>query len=724
MRWGEVRNGIAEIEGVPRDAIRAFSRRKAEIDAQVEAWGIDTAAARQSAAVKTRRGKDYNVTPDQLAPEWRARAAALGLGPERVAAITWQPGRAAPSDHAAIAHALLASTGLTAQRSSFDRRDVVRAFSAAGGAGATLAEIDRFTNWFLTSPDVVPLTEPGGGMRREDMIRLRDGRVVSAIAASPRYSTAELLAVEQRVLETAHSVRTTGAGLAGTETVRSALEARTTIGADQAEMVRRLLGSGAGIDVVVGPPGTGKTFALAAAREAWTASGFRVLGAAVARRAAMELSAAAGIEATSIAALLADLRQGPADLLDDRTVVVVDEGAMLGTRELDELAQRTTRAGAKLVLVGDHAQLPEMDAGGAFAALAARCDAIRLGGNRRQEREADRRLLDLWRRGQLAEALTLAIESGDLVLAETPEAAHGALVGDYVAAVLREEDAIMLAPRRAEVRRLNALARGELMRTGRVSHGGIQIDERAFAVGDRVLLRRNDRGLDVQNGLRGLVAGVDEATGALTLRLADGTRRVLPSRYVHSRTRAGTPAVEHGYALTAHLAQGITVDRAFVLGSETVYREWGYVAWSRARKGTRFYAVDAELDDEHHTAADPPADRFSATVRWLERSEAQAVASESVPAAALAARHARVTYLERALGPRPERLRERRRWDRAARRVERFRQAHGIEDTSLPLGSEPAELAARVEWRKALREIENARHHERRETGRGRGLGL
>jgi conjugative relaxase-like TrwC/TraI family protein len=66
VSWTEPRNGIAEIEGVARAAIDAFSRRKAEIDAQVEAWGWDTAAARQSAAVQTRARKDYDVTPDQL----------------------------------------------------------------------------------------------------------------------------------------------------------------------------------------------------------------------------------------------------------------------------------------------------------------------------------------------------------------------------------------------------------------------------------------------------------------------------------------------------------------------------------------------------------------------------------------------------------------------------------------------------------------------------------
>jgi hypothetical protein len=257
--------------------------------------------------------------------------------------------------------------------------------------------------------------------------------------------------------------------------------------------------------------------------------------------------------------------------------------------------------------------------------------------------------------------------------------------------------------------------RAELLAAGRIGPEGIDIGGQEFAIGDRILLRRNDLGLRLQNGLRGEIVGIDNRTEALTLLVADGTTRALPSRYIHSRTRAGTPAVEHGYALTAHLAQGMTTDRAFVLGSETVYREWGYVAWSRARKGTRFYAVDEQLDEEHHTAADPPPDRFAATVRRLERSEAQAVASESAPSAAVAARHGRVGYLEDALGPRPDRFRQRRRWDRAVRRIERFRQTHGIADQTLPLGPEPADLVARVEWRRTLRETESAR--------RGRELG-
>ena len=79
-------------------------------------------------------------------------------------------------------------------------------------------------------------------------------------------------------------------------------------------MVRRLvLDPATAVAVVVGQAGTGKTFALGAAREAWEASGHRVLGAALARRAARELEHGAGIESTSIAALLEELRTASAE---------------------------------------------------------------------------------------------------------------------------------------------------------------------------------------------------------------------------------------------------------------------------------------------------------------------------------------------------------------------------------------------------------------------------
>ena len=138
-------------------------------------------------------------------------------------------------------------------------------------------------------------------------------------------------------------------------------------------MVRRLVARREIVQVVIGKAGTGKTFALEAAREAWEA-GSPVVGAAVARRAASELEDGAGIRSTSLHALLDELRSRPGGALPQGTVVVLDEAG-------DGADARAPRAGGpgtalhgKLVLVGDFRQLPEIEAGGAFGRSPSRAE--------------------------------------------------------------------------------------------------------------------------------------------------------------------------------------------------------------------------------------------------------------------------------------------------------------------------------------------------------------
>jgi len=99
------------------------------------------------------------------------------------------------------------------------------------------------------------------------------------------------------VLDYADRARGGRAGVGREGAVDRALMRRPTIAGEQAEMVRRLVLGGDGVAVVVGQAGTGKTFALAAAREAWEGSGYRVMGATLARRAAIELEDGAGSRA-------------------------------------------------------------------------------------------------------------------------------------------------------------------------------------------------------------------------------------------------------------------------------------------------------------------------------------------------------------------------------------------------------------------------------------------
>jgi hypothetical protein len=100
-----------------------------------------------------------------------------------------------------------------------------------------------------------------------------------------------------------------------------------------------------------------------------------------------------------------------------------------------------------------------------------------------------------------------------------------------------------------------------------------------------VIARRNDRRAGVVNGTRAEVVGVDLERRTVSLRTADGSGRDLDSSYLDDGW------LDHAYALTAHAAQGATVDRSFVLGSDELYREWGYTALSRHRAEARFYVV-------------------------------------------------------------------------------------------------------------------------------------
>jgi conjugative relaxase-like TrwC/TraI family protein len=636
VEWGQTHNGIAELEGISAEQRATFSRRSIEIDAYLEARGLSGPEARHVAAVRTREAKDYDVTPAELAPEWRERAAALGLDREALGAVLDRVTfRALGADaKRAIADELAGARGLTRQASSFDRRDVVCAFAAAAQHGATREEVEAFADAFLGDPRVVPLVGPAvaGDFIRRDVIRLHKGRVAPALGTAGRYSTPELLALEQRIINRALDERGVGAGVVDPAVAQSALAARPTIGADQAEMVRRLCVDGDRVQVVVGPAGTGKTFALDAAREAWEASGYTVVGAAVARRAARQLQASAGIESTSVAALQRELRMGGAYGLGPRTVVVVDEAGMLGTRDLHELVENTSRGGAKLVLVGDHHQLPEIDAGGTFRALVVRTAPIVLTENRRQRDEWARRMLTLMRDGDVRDGVELASEHGAIVTAPTAEAAQAQLVRDWWQAREAGQDAMMVAHRRSHVRDLNAAARALMNDAGRLGAERLKLPGGEFAVGDHIILKRGSRSLNVDNGDAGVIEHIDVDHVRLTVRLGNEAVRVarLSVGYLQAEGVGNQPSIVHGYAATGHVHQGATADATFALGSPELYREWIYTAASRPRDQLRFYLTDALADPERefHGADQSHPDHLDVFVRQAELSRAEIAATD------------------------------------------------------------------------------------------------
>jgi ATP-dependent exoDNAse (exonuclease V) alpha subunit len=388
------------------------------------------------------------------------------------------------------------------------------------------------------------------------------------------------------------------------------------------------------VQVVVGPPGTGKTFALDAAREAWEASGYTVVGAAVARRAARRVEVSAGIRSTSVAALQRELRIGGEYGLGPNTVVVVDEAGMLGTRDLHEIVEHASGAGARVVLVGDHKQLPEIDAGGTFRALAIRTDPIMLTENRRQRDEWARRMVKLIRDGDVREGLDLASDRGAIVVAATAQAAQAQLVREWWRATEGGADTMMIAYRRAEVRDLNAAARALMDDAGRLGRERLELPAGEFAAGDHVLLKRGSKTLDVDNGDAGVVDHVDAAQGRLIVRVGEAGDRVvtLPHEYLHAEGVGDQASLVHGYASTGHVHQGATADQTFALGSPGLYQEWITTAASRPRDQLRFYLADPDCERhlDFHAGDQSLPDAFEAFVLQAERSQAQAASVDTI----------------------------------------------------------------------------------------------
>jgi ATP-dependent exoDNAse (exonuclease V) alpha subunit len=209
---------------------------------------------------------------------------------------------------------------------------------------------------------------------------------------------------------------------------------------------------------------------------------------------------------------------------------VVDEAGMLGTWQLARLLAATRRAGGKLVLVGDHRQLPELAAGGAFRGLARRVRPVLLRQNRRQIHAWERVALDQLRAGQVDAALDAYTTAGRTCVSGTSQAQRDALVAAWWQAQNTTDShlmtgaragAVMLAARRADVADLNARARTLLAAAGLLRgpslHAGGEDGQRCFAVGDMVIARRNDYATGLLNGQRGLVTHVDPDRGRLTV---------------------------------------------------------------------------------------------------------------------------------------------------------------------------------------------------------------
>jgi ATP-dependent exoDNAse (exonuclease V) alpha subunit len=661
VRWQPVRRGIAELEGFGDAQLRRFSTRRSEI---LEATGGPEASrrARQTAALATRRAKDYSVSAATLAERWRVAAREVGLSREQLERLA--PGPAPGRGEAARISVEAIERAVVAERSHFDRRDVIRAIAGELVEGVPAFDVERQADRFLGSEPVVRIAEHPRGDRYTTAHIARLER--EALAGAERLCAAKRVArVRERV-------------------VRKVVARRPALGAEQREMVERLLSDGEGLVIVVGEAGTGKSYATVAAAEGWARAGIPVRAAAPTRRAAAVLSAD-GLEATSVAPLLRELDTGTRagqPGLERGSVLVVDEAGMVASADLARLIDHAEHSRAKLVLIGDHEQLGELEARGLFRALAERCDPIRLRQVSRQRHELEREAAKRIREGRGAEAWELYRSEERVVVASDRDRKRAAIVADWFEAYSQGEDALMIAKRRAEVAELNAAARRALGDAGLLGASEIEVGEERFAVGDLVVTRVNSTRHGAHNRERWQVTDVDPRAGRVELQGVDDSRSVvLDADYLARRTpRDDAPALQHCYAATIYVAQGSTVDRAFVCADPSLVGQEFYVAASRSRAETRFYAV-AGIEPERASYAPRQgraAEEMGEIRASIERDGAQRAAVDEMIRARLADRSTRDLVARRAelRGVIPDRERAERVRARDVAELERAR--HGL----------------------------------------------
>ncbi|MEA2433951.1 MAG: hypothetical protein QOG54_1408, partial [Actinomycetota bacterium] len=624
LQWTEVRNGTADIDGIPRSVIRAFSKRRAEIEESLGDPSESSGREAQVATLTTRQSKDYKISPNELLPEWRVRAERLGVDAQTFHGLLNRVDYREPTraQIRTVESDLASADGLTANRSSFTRREAIQGFCDRLQEGAPIAEIEELADAFLSSSRVIPLSVRADNSR--EALVAASGKVIPGGLQDRRYSTADMLEVERRVIERALERQLDGSGVADEIVVERALSRRPSLYEDQRELIRRLATSGQGVEVVIGRAGTGKTYALAGAREVWESSGYRVVGCALGAFAAQQLQSGSGIPSFTITSLLQDIEHPEFGGLAPNSVLVIDEAGMVGTRTLERLLGHAEKAGTKVVLVGDDRQLPEIEAGGAFRGIKNRMPATELEQVRRQPMGWERDALEHIREGRSQKAIDSYMANDRIVIKGSSEETRRQLVTDWWATQDDQEPAIMIAARRSEVADLNDRARELMSSAGRLGDA-IHIEDRSFAVGDRVMTLRNSRGLGVINGTRATVEVVDAQRVEVTIRDDSGRSVTLPRSYLESGH------LTHAYAMTGHKTQGMTTDKAFVLGDETLYKEWAYVAMSRGRNDNRLYVVaanDAEREELGGEVA-TPEDPVKELVRAVGRSKAQELAVDT-----------------------------------------------------------------------------------------------
>lgn len=664
--------------GVQQDLCDLWSTRRGQIKEELKRLGLHGAKASEVAALATRKVKDKELSPrSELFATWAAQAAEHGFTPDVIEQLRREV-HAHGGDQAAGAEldplsseAIFAA--VTENDSTFTEHKIYQAVAVAAQCRLDRAGIERRVAELIAERDLLKLQKLP--TNEAEKIDSRSPRATEA-----RYTTKEMWLLESALVERAgrmanDTAMTVAPGKAAAAINTFEAAKGFELNSEQRAALHHITCDTGQIALVRGAAGAGKTTMLEAAKIAWEADGYRVRGAALAGKAAAGMEQV-GISSDTIAKLLLaeqrlteaqqwndKIQDGPAKLREKAAanlaaaqdaiirkgdVLIIDEAGMVGSRDMAALASRCHAAGAKLVLVGDEKQLQAISAGGAFKMLQKSVGKLAdLIENRRQKTAEDRQAATDTVEGRAGDALLSYLRRGKVTIEKTQSAAVKSLVSVWQSDPRAVKDKLILSATRANTRVLNdkiregRLATGKLINNQTLATSTGKLD---FAEGDRLIFLKNDTYLGIKNGHLGDIKRIEMTNVGqkVTVFAQDIGRDVSflvgdkdDKDLVKAAKALGMSVYDrfdHGYAVTNHKSQGVTVAASYLLGLGD--REMSYVQLTRHKEDCRIF-LDAKTLQKAVEAAEadatdnPPTQKMTQVMEKIaEKKGVEAVATE------------------------------------------------------------------------------------------------
>lgn len=605
----DIENGVKgtfRVTNVAPEAERLFSKRDQQIDGLVQERGIISYAGSRGIVLATRANKvecDLSEREATWTKEAKQNRVALfvergNIGPTRI-----------QSDEQTLNQI---GNKLTSQYSTFKERALLREAAVVSYGERNAQQVQALVKEAKAQGYVVSLDN--GVLTTPDMKKIEEEIIghIDKMVAEQNYSVSCFAVIER------------GADLGAK---------RTAFSREQQTAIVTATGK-SGIAVVQGRAGTGKSMMLAAVRESYENAGWKVEGITLAGVAAQNLKEGAGIQSQTIASWLSkkefEAKSGTVEIkgpTTPRTVVIMDEAGMVGSKQMSEVIQKVNEAGAKLILVGDEKQLQPIAAGGILHAIdkhmaQVACEySTSIESIKRQREGWMRDVVKAAAQGETDKALKVLDEKGKINVYSNAQEARSALVDEFIEKNKKNfSQGLVLTLTRQDADKINVEIRQKLVEQGLVEKQGIEFSNlkanMTLAAGDRIMFTRNDYKLNLYNGQRATVKGVSQF-GPMQMQV------VLDNGETKEFKIEDYDQMDYGWASTTHKAQGATVEKAYVYGhsqESMASQQSTYVQISRAREETKLYIVAGERGVEREETVPLTKEQRQETLKEMKRS--------------------------------------------------------------------------------------------------------